>query len=488
MMTVAHEGSRWEVLSTSNSLLWDVLVIYVFSFVPISLSPCARNNRIMATTSMDIDKKDERSWSDASAQHQEVRKEPDEKASDHEAINPAMQKQLNKKFDKHIVPFLFGMWLLAFIDRTNIGNAKIDGLVEDLDLKGLKYNTALAIFYVPYIVVDVPSNLVLKYFKAGFYLPFILTCWGLCGTFMGFAKSYGGLLAARFFLGLCEGGLLGGMVLYLSMFYERHAMLWRVGLFYSAAPLSGAFGGLLATGLAQISSGSYNGWPFIFFGAITTLFGLICFFFLPNTPSEATFLTREQRQAAVRRMQIDSQSTSKSSVDNEKFDWHWVKMALTDINTLLLSLIFFLIITPIYSYSLFLPTIIKSLGYSRVVIQLFTVPPNIGGFITVLIACWISDRTKRRGMATGTGFQIMVANCAAFIATFTYIDKDAPRYTIGHAINIGTVAAAMVCITLLLFYNRVENRKRANGSRDNRLQEKSEEKLGSRHPNFRLTL
>ncbi|KAF7192686.1 putative transporter C11D3.18C, partial [Pseudocercospora fuligena] len=181
-------------------------------------------------------------------------------------------------------------------------------------------------------------------------------------------------------------------------------------------------------------------------------------------------------------------------------------MALTDINTLL-SLIFFLIITPIYSYSLFLPTIIKSLGYSRVVIQLFTVPPNIGGFITVLIACWISDRTKRRGMymligcasaghglafeylaphyvrATGTGFQIMVANCAAFIATFTYIDKDAPRYTIGHAINIGTVAAAMVCITLLLFYNRVENRKRANGSRDNRLQEKSEEKLGSRHPN-----
>ncbi|KXT08824.1 hypothetical protein AC579_1893 [Pseudocercospora musae] len=167
---------------------------------------------------------------------------------------------------------------------------------------------------------------------AGFYLPFILTCWGLCGTFMGFAKSYEELLAARFFFGLCEGGLLGGMVLYLSMFYERHAMLWRVGLFYSAAPLSGAFGGLLATGLAQISSGSYNGWPFIFLGAMTTLFGLICFFSLPNTPSEATFLTPAQHRAAILRMQIDSQSASKtSSIENENFSWHWVKMALTDI-------------------------------------------------------------------------------------------------------------------------------------------------------------
>lgn len=197
MMTVAHEGLRWEVLSTSNSLLWDVFTIEVFSFVPSSLPLPKLKEAEMATRTMDLDKKNERSWSDTSVQHQEHRQEPDEKASDHEPIDPAMQKQLNKKFDKHIVPFLFGMWLLAFIDRTNIGNAKIDGLVEDLDLKGLKYNTALAIFYVPYIIVDVPSNLVLKYFKAGFYLPFILTCWGLTGTFMGFAKSYGGLLAVR---------------------------------------------------------------------------------------------------------------------------------------------------------------------------------------------------------------------------------------------------------------------------------------------------
>lgn len=109
--------------------------------------------------------------------------------------DPATNTLLNRKFDTHILPWLFGMWLLAFIDRANIGNAKIDGLVEDLNLTGNKFNISLAIFYVPYICVDVPSNLVLKYFKAGQYLPALLVGWGLTATFMGFVKSYEGLLA-----------------------------------------------------------------------------------------------------------------------------------------------------------------------------------------------------------------------------------------------------------------------------------------------------
>lgn len=129
---------------------------------------------------------------------------------------------------------------------------------------GNQFNIALAVFYIPYICVDIPSNLVLKYFRAGWYLPGLLIGWGLCCTFTGFVKGFGGLVAARFFLGLCEGGLLGGMVIYLAMFYRRHEIMQRIGFFYSAAPLSSAWGGLLATGISQISSGSYHGWPFIF--------------------------------------------------------------------------------------------------------------------------------------------------------------------------------------------------------------------------------
>ncbi|KAK4969888.1 hypothetical protein LTR66_011624 [Elasticomyces elasticus] len=465
-------------------------------------------------------------------------------------IDPALDKIITRKFDRRVVPWLFGLWLLAFIDRSNIGNARIDGLTEDLHLTGNKFNIALTIFYVPYICVDVPSNLVLKYFKAGNYLPGLIIAWGIVGMCMGFVKSYAGLLVARFFLGLCEGGLLGGMIIYLAMFYRRHQMLYRIGLFYCAAPLSGAFGGLLATGLAEIRSGSYKRWPFIFFveGGITILFGILTIFFLPHTPSEAKFLTPEERVAAVARMKLDSHGSSPADdVAHETFSWHWVRAALLNWNTILLSINFFAIITPIYSFSLFLPTIIKSLGYTSVKAQLFTVPPNMGGFFSVLLVGYLSDRFRMRGpfmlagatiaicgyimliatnhvlvryggtflvaagvfpcsplvmgwltnnlaphyvRATGTGAQIMVANCAAFIATFTYLSKDAPRFHTGHAINIGMLCFSLLITSTMLVYTSWENRKRARGGRDYRLTDGKVEQgmLGYRHPNFKYTL
>lgn len=317
---------------------------------------------------------------------------------------------------------------------------------------------------------------------------------------------------------------------------------------YCAAPLSGAFGGLLATGLAEINSGSYHGWPFIFFieGVITIAFGILTMFFLPHTPSESKFLTPEERDAAVARMKLDSHGASAADdVAHETFSWLWVRRAMLNWNTLLLALNFFAIITPIYSFSLFLPTIISGLGYKRVQAQLLTVPPNAGAFFMVLLTGYLSDKFHRRGIfmlmgcsiaivgyimlistdrhliqyggtflvaagvfpssplvmgwlannlaphyvrATGTGFQIMFANCSAFIATFTYLSADAPRYITGHAINIGMLVLSLITTTTLLLYQNSENKKRARGGRDYRLTEGDVGQLGYRHPEFRYTL
>lgn len=109
--------------------------------------------------------------------------------------------------------------------------------------------------------------------------------------------------------------------------------------------------------------------PFIFFieGAITILFGILTMFFLPHTPSHCSFLSADEKIIASQRMQLDSHGASSvSSIDEERFSWHWVKIAVLNWNTVLLSLNFFAIITPIYSFSLFLPTIISALGYTRV--------------------------------------------------------------------------------------------------------------------------
>ena len=175
------------------------------------------------------------------------------------SVDAALERRITRKLDFHILPWIFILWLLAFIDRSNIGNAKLDGLTKDLGLDGTKYNAALAVFYILYVLIDIPSNWLLKVVGGGRYLPILACCWGIVGTCMGAVKSYGGLIACRLLLGACEGGMFGGIILYLSMFYKRHQLMFRLGIFYCAAPLSGAFGGLLATGLAQIHYHGYNG-------------------------------------------------------------------------------------------------------------------------------------------------------------------------------------------------------------------------------------
>ena len=144
--------------------------------------------------------------------------------------------------------------------RTMAGNAKLDGLTADLRLTGTKYNAALAVFYILYVLLDVPLNWLLKYVGGGRYLPLLAIAWGIVGTCVGAVKSYGGLVVCRLLLGACEGGMFGGIILYLSMFYKRHDLMFRLGVFYCGAPLSGAFGGLLATGLAKIKFHGYDGW------------------------------------------------------------------------------------------------------------------------------------------------------------------------------------------------------------------------------------
>jgi MFS family permease len=136
-------------------------------------------------------------------------------------------------------------------------------------------------------------------------------------------------------------------------------------------------------------------------------------FFLPHTPSDARFLTTEEREAAVARLRLDGGhgAAATGDVGQEDFSWFWIRRALLNWNTVFLSLAAFSIITPIYSFSLFLPTIIKSLGYTSIKAQLFTVPPNLLAFFSVLLAGHFSDRYRMRG-------PFMLAGCVLAICGY----------------------------------------------------------------------
>ncbi|KAF2157979.1 MFS general substrate transporter [Myriangium duriaei CBS 260.36] len=463
-------------------------------------------------------------------------------------IDPRLDKTITRRFDTHVVPWLFFMYLLSHIDRSNIGNARIAGLAKDLELTGIRFNRMLTVYYVTFICACVPSNLIIKHIGAGHFLPFLTTSWGIVSLCTGFVTSYQELMAVRGLLGLCEGGLLPGVIVILSSFYPRHQLAHRLTLFYCAGPLSSAFGGLLAAGLSEITCGRYRGWPFIFFieGAITVMYGLVIWWFLPHTPGEAKFLTGEEREAALARMRLDAQgSNAADSVQHERFDWRWVHRGVFNINTIASTLNLLGLVVPIFSFSLFLPTIISALGYTSLKAQLMTAPPNMVAFFAVPLAGRISDRLQMRGSlilvgemvaivgyvmlistdhqliqyggtflvgtgisvacpllmtwlsnnlaphyvrATGTGIQIMGSNFGAFIAVFTYLQKDEPRYLTGHAINIGMLCLTLICTVTMIVYCLWENKKRASGRRDYRLTNGDSQLLGYRHPSFRYTI
>jgi len=155
--------------------------------------------------------------------------------------------------------------LLSFIDRVNIGNARVAGLQTDLKMSDYQYSLALTITYIPYLAVEIPASLVLKRVGANILLPTIAVLWGLITTLQGLVTSYQGLLAARFFLGLVEGGLLPGITLVMSRFYRRDQIQLRMTLLFSASSLAGAFSGLLASAILGMDGrAGHRGWQWIF--------------------------------------------------------------------------------------------------------------------------------------------------------------------------------------------------------------------------------
>lgn len=154
------------------------------------------------------------------------------------------EKKLMRKVDFRIIPWLSVLYLISFLDRSAIGNARLYGLEEDLEILGTnKFNIASAIFFFPYAVFEIPSNIMLKRLRPSVWFPLITCLVGICMMSQGLVSSYGGLLVARFFLGVTEAGLFPGANYLLSGWYKRSEFGLRASIFFSAATVSGAFGG-----------------------------------------------------------------------------------------------------------------------------------------------------------------------------------------------------------------------------------------------------
>lgn len=445
--------------------------------------------------------------------------------------NAAFTRKILLKLDIRILPVLALLFLCSFLDRTNVGNAKTYGLEASLKMTDYQYDTGLAVFYATYIVSEIPSNLVLRKVSPKIWLPVLTVFWGIVTMCLGFVKNYKEFMAVRALLGICEGGLLPGMVLYLSGMYTRGEMALRLGLFYTAASLSGAFGGLLARGLTSIGNrGGQAQWTWIFIieGLLTVAIGIIASFLLPNNVETAPFLKPNEQVYAKSRLHLDMPSRlaeGGSEHHHEAFRWSEVRRGVLNISTWLSAFSYFGILAGLYSFGLFLPTIIVELGYTANEAQLWSVIPYaVASVITVAIAV-VSDRLKLRGvimlfvlvpaiigyavianisvahpkvkygmtflMATGmyasvpcvlvwnsnnsaghykrattTALQLMIANSGGFVATFIYPNQDKPQFHKGHTVVLGLLVMSWFMVLANVLYCHKVNKDKKAGKYD----------------------
>ncbi|KAL1621667.1 hypothetical protein SLS56_009065 [Neofusicoccum ribis] len=338
-------------------------------------------------------------------------------------IDPAAEKRVVRKLDFHVVPLVMALYLLAFLDRSNIGNAKIAGMEEDLELEGDRYDWLLTIFYISYIVFEFQA-IMWKIVPPHRWAAWCVFGWGLVATVQAATHNWQGMMALRFLMGMFEAGYGPGIPYLLSFFYLRHEVGSRQGIFLSAAPLANTFAGALAYGITAAKKSAIARWRLLFIveGAPTLVMAAIAWFFLPDAPEKARFLNEDEKRIAKARAVRQTGQDAETRVGG--IVWKDVIAAILDFKCWFTALIYFSCNVSFASLPVFLPTILKQMGYSSINAQGLTAPPYFLSFLLTIATTVIADRTQQRAYMIifltamgGTGY-ILLAACTSTAARY----------------------------------------------------------------------
>ncbi|EXJ89402.1 hypothetical protein A1O3_02469 [Capronia epimyces CBS 606.96] len=444
-------------------------------------------------------------------------------------INPHEKRAL-RKFDLILMPQLGLLMLVLMLDRTNIGNAAVFGLVGGLGLKGTQFNNISTLFYPFYIICDVPWVLAVKRFGASRVLAVAMVGWTAATIGTGFSQNYAQAVGCRLVLGAFEGGFIPAAVFIISTVYDQHSQAKRVAVIYCASAISGAFGGLIA--YSTQLGGKRDGlpawrWLFIIEGIISGGICLMVWFLMPTNAEKAWFLNGDEREA----MRDRAHRNAAYKGEEQSFHWKYVKLAVTDIFVLLAAITLFSHSIALLGYSIFLPTIIHGLGYTSLQANYLTIPIYLFAAIVIGFVAFLSDRLEKRApvlavmtlpgilgyaMIIGSANKVVgyvamflcasamasfsvvfltwvannvspeykravaiplvltITNCSGLIGSQLYIPRDSPRYVMGNSVSMSCEIATLLLVGLLYLLlkrrNSLKAKMQAEGSESNGLE------------------
>ncbi|KAE8151332.1 vitamin H transporter [Aspergillus avenaceus] len=456
-------------------------------------------------------------------------------------VDPALEKKLLRKLDWRVIPALWFLFLISFMDRSNIGNAKIAGMAKELNLVGNKYNLAVTMFTVAYVIFGMPANLLVKKFGPKMLVLYMFT-WGLFVMGQDLTKNATGLIACRFFMGMCEAGFVPGCAYLIGSYYKRDEFLRRYAIFFSANMAAGAFNGLFSSLLTGLKMEGYDGWRWLFLieAIITMGVSIICYWIVVPFPEDATFLTPDEKALLLARLEADG-----GSVRSDPISFKQVLSMAGDWKIWICVLGYLGAEESASSLVAFQPTILKDLGWTSRSAQEHSIPIYAVAFVLTLSCAWLSDHLRHRYLFTlfrsvliiigwsielaqvqpagirymgmffvasgafimmstivvwlcvnlgkgvkrsvGMGLLPAFGNCDAFVSGTVFITSQSPRYPVGFRVGLAFGVVAGLACTVYYFALRAENRRR-EGKSDQSVPEGGMLDMGDSHPEFRYQL
>ncbi|KAK3990911.1 putative tartrate transporter [Cladorrhinum sp. PSN332] len=359
------------------------------------------------------------------------------------------EKSLLLKQDLTILPLCAFIYLLCYLDRSNIGNARIlnsstkNDMQTEIKASQYEFNIALMVFLVGYAVFEVGSNVCLKKLRPSRWLAFLMFSWGAITIGLGGVTTFSATAGVRFLLGAFEAGLFPGLVYYITFWYRYDERSVRVALILASATLAGAFGGSIAYGIGQGMNGvrglSAWRWLFILEGIPSCVSAVLVWFLLPDYPETAYFLKEREKEVAAARLKGEG-----SQMEDKSMTWEDAKKTLTDWRLYGHYAVYFGVSVPFSSLSLFAPSITAGLGYKDLRAQLMTVPPYAVSYVTQIAVAWSADHFNARGTHSAV---LALVGAVGFMASALLPPES---YLERYGCLIVASAGAFACIPPLL--------------------------------------
>jgi ACS family tartrate transporter-like MFS transporter len=354
---------------------------------------------------------------------------------------PDIATRCRARIVRRLMPFLFVLYVVAYLDRVNVGFAKLGGMNTDLNFSDAVIGFGAGIFFIGYVALEIPGSILVEKWTAKGWIARIMISWGILAMVTGFVHTEKQFYIVRFLLGAAEAGFFPGIIVYISHWFRYQDRAKAVAYLMTGVSVSNIIGSPLSGLIMKVHWLGIAGWRWMFIleGLPAIILGIITLFYLTDWPHQASWLPKEEKDWLINELEQEKKARAAENSLNTSHSEQTLRDIILKIleafrhrEVILLTLAYFFMVTGVYGLNFWIPSIIKKMSsLSTFQISLLSALPYCFGLVTILLVGWHSDKTNERRWHTALS---MMAASAGLLLSVVFG-------------NFAPLAIAMLCIT-----------------------------------------